>query len=108
MTNAARIIVPASSIDSLTFDLSPKFRPDDDDTWIARYPHQSGWDKEYYRVYQWKDYWAASRPKHPILGEFEVSAADRSSAMVLCADDFAKVERLRRWTEHMVNNEPPT
>jgi hypothetical protein len=60
-----------------------------------------------YLVYKWKDGWAVSRPKHPLLDDLDGVYRTRDYAMQACADDFAVIARLRRWQEYMKTHEPP-
>lgn len=92
------IVWPAGERDALTFRR-------------AEYP--GGCDEKWYGtehpyvVFQWKEGFSFQRPDHPSLGEFAGHSETRDGAMRACASDFAKVARLRRWNEHMINNEPP-
>lgn len=96
----AEIVCPAGRLDVLTFRHVENQRREG---WAAA----AVGDAEYYRVYQWRDGYAYSRPGHPSLGEFDGACPTRDEAMAACGEDYEVVARLKRWDAYMRSNEPP-
>lgn len=80
---------------------------DDSNVFIAEFSWNGPFDHSGYHVYTWKGGWAFSAPKDPILGEFDGRVSDLETAKALCQENYRGRCRLRRWQQHMINNEPP-
>lgn len=79
---------------------------------VTEYYAQTVWSRAFntdeYLVYSWKDGWAYSRPKHSLLGKLDGWVKDLGWAKRICQEDYATRQRLHRWHEYMINNEPPS
>lgn len=87
--------------------------PGGDQAWVAEAPEfrwllNSFLDRDFYRVFRWKDGWDVSRPKHPLLPDLHGRYKARRDAMQICVNDYAVLARLHRWIEYMKQVEPPS
>lgn len=77
----------------------------------TEYSAETVWSQAFetdeYLVYSWKGGWAYSRSKHPLLGKLDGCVKDLGWAKHICQEDYVTRQRLRRWQEYMINNEPP-